>query len=84
MTHHHTCRRSGKDGLLWRPSQERSNWNYYWWYWIISLLFVLLFVWICAALAASKGYNPVLFGTLGFFFIVTLIIVLVLPRKTTR
>lgn len=37
---------------------------------------------ICAVVAKSKGRSAVLFGILGFFFsIITLIVVLVLPRK---
>jgi hypothetical protein len=37
---------------------------------------------ICAAVAKSKGYSALLFGLLGFFFsILTLIVVLVIPRK---
>ena len=37
---------------------------------------------ICALVAKSKGYSAVLFGILGLIFsIVTLIVVLVIPRK---
>lgn len=37
---------------------------------------------ICGAVARAKGYSAVLFGLLGLFFsIITLIVVLVLPRK---
>ena len=37
---------------------------------------------ICAAVAKGKGYSALLFGILGFFFsILTLIVVLVIPRK---
>ena len=54
------------------------------WYWIISLVFALLFAWLCARIAGGKGHSPVLFGILGFFFtLITLIVVLVLPRKRT-
>ena len=51
---------------------------------LISLVIAVLCAWLCAWIAGSKGYSPVLFGILGFFFFfVTLIVVLVLPRKTT-
>lgn len=37
---------------------------------------------ICAIVAKGKGYSALLFGLLGFFFsIITLIVVLVIPRK---
>jgi len=37
---------------------------------------------ICALVAKTKGYSAILFAILGFFFsIITLIVVLVLPRK---
>jgi len=37
---------------------------------------------ICAFVAKSKGYSAVLFGILGLIFsIITLIVVLVIPRK---
>jgi len=53
-----------------------------WWYWLLSFIVAVIFAWICATLAARKGYSPVVFGILGFFFfIITLIVVLVLPRK---
>ncbi len=49
-----------------------------------SLVIAVLLAWTCARIAGSKGYSPVLFGILGFFFwLITLIVVLVLPRKTT-
>ena len=28
----------------------------------------VLCAWLCASLAGNKGYSPVLFGILGFFF----------------
>jgi membrane associated rhomboid family serine protease len=56
----------------------------YWWYWVVSLVVALIFAWVCAYIARSKGYSPVLFGILGFFFfLITLIVLLVLPRKTS-
>ena len=37
---------------------------------------------ICAVVAKSKGYGAVLFGILGLIFsIITLIVVLLIPRK---
>ncbi|MDQ6649464.1 MAG: deoxyribodipyrimidine photolyase [Actinomycetota bacterium] len=37
---------------------------------------------ICAVVAGGKGYSAILFGILGFFFsIITLVVVLVIPRK---
>lgn len=37
---------------------------------------------ICAVVAKSKGYSAVLFGLLGLIFsIITLIVVLLIPRK---
>ncbi len=37
---------------------------------------------ICAVVAKSKGYSAILFGILGLFFsIITLVVVLVIPRK---
>ena len=51
-------------------------------YWLISLV-IGCCARGCALVAGDKGYSPVLFGILGFFFfLITLIVVLVLPRKT--
>jgi len=37
---------------------------------------------LCAVIAAAKGRSAILFGVLGLFFsLITLIVVLVLPRK---
>jgi len=37
---------------------------------------------VCGLIAKTKGYNALLFAVLGFFFsIITLIVVLVIPRK---
>jgi hypothetical protein len=37
---------------------------------------------ICAIVAKSKGYSAALFAVLGFFFsILTIIVVLVIPRR---
>jgi len=38
---------------------------------------------ICGLVAKSKGYSALLFAVLGFFFsIITLIVVLAIPRRT--
>ncbi|PZS15014.1 MAG: deoxyribodipyrimidine photolyase [Pseudonocardiales bacterium] len=37
---------------------------------------------LCAFIARSKGYSAILFAVLGFFFsIITLIVVLVIPKR---
>ncbi len=37
---------------------------------------------ICGLIAKSKGYSAILFAILGFFFsIITLIVILVIPRR---
>jgi len=37
---------------------------------------------ICGLIAKSKGHSTILFAILGFFFsIITLIVVLVIPRR---
>jgi sugar phosphate permease len=37
---------------------------------------------VCGLIAKTKGYSALLFAVLGFFFsIITLIVVLVIPRK---
>ncbi len=37
---------------------------------------------LCGLIAKTKGYSTVLFAVLGFFFsIITLIVVLVIPRR---
>jgi len=38
---------------------------------------------ICGLIAKTKGYSALLFAVLGFFFsILTLIVILVIPRRT--
>ena len=38
---------------------------------------------LCAVIAGAKGRSAVLFGILGLFFsLITLIVVIVIPRKT--
>lgn len=37
---------------------------------------------VCALVAKAKGYSGILFGLLGLFFsLITLLVVLVIPRK---
>ena len=49
---------------------------------IIYLIGAIIAAVICAVVAKGKGYSALLFGILGFFFsIITLIVVLVIPRK---
>lgn len=37
---------------------------------------------LCALIAAAKGRSPLLFGVLGLFFsIITLVVVILIPRK---
>jgi hypothetical protein len=49
---------------------------------IISVLVGLVFAFACAAIAGGKGRSRALFGILGFFFsLITLIVVLLIPRK---
>ena len=40
---------------------------------------------ICGLVAKAKGYSALLFAVLGFFFsIITLIVVIVIPRRGAR
>jgi hypothetical protein len=49
---------------------------------IISVLISLVFAFACAAIAGGKGRSRAVFGILGFFFsFITLIVVLLIPRK---
>ncbi|HEY7859202.1 MAG TPA: hypothetical protein VIC82_11955 [Candidatus Nanopelagicales bacterium] len=53
-------------------------------YSIVGLIVGIIFAWACAKIAGGKGYSAVLFAILGFFFsCITLVIVLVLPRRTS-
>ncbi len=54
-----------------------------WWYYVVSFVLAVLFAWLCAWIAGRKGYSPIVFGILGFFFfLITLIVLLVLPDKS--
>ncbi len=49
---------------------------------VISLVVSLIFAFACSAIAGSKGRGRILWGILGFFFsLITLVVVLLLPRK---
>jgi len=49
----------------------------------VYLALALLIAWICATLANNKGYSPLIFGIPGFFFfLITLIVVPLLPKRT--
>ncbi len=49
---------------------------------VFALIYGLLVASLCAFLAKRKGYSVVLFGILGFFFsLITLIVLLFIPRK---
>jgi hypothetical protein len=50
---------------------------------ILLLIGGLIAAVICALVAKAKGYSALLFAVLGLFFsIITLIVVLVIPRRT--
>jgi len=48
---------------------------------IFYLIGGIIVVVVCALIAKSKGHSAVLFGILGFFFSITLIVILVVPRR---
>jgi membrane associated rhomboid family serine protease len=55
------------------------------WGWILSFVVSVVLAYVCARIAVSKGRSGVLFGILGFFFsIITLIVIIILPRKDRR
>jgi hypothetical protein len=48
----------------------------------LGLVISIVFAVACYMIAKGKGRGPVLWGVLGFFFrIITLIVILILPRK---
>lgn len=54
------------------------------WLYFIGLAVAALFGYICARIAGGKGRSPVGYGLLGFFFpLVGLIIIAVLPSRST-
>lgn len=65
-----------------RSGPVESNVTYPLWSLVVWFVVGLIFAFICAAIAGGKGYPRLLFGVLGFFFAcITLIIVLVIPRR---
>lgn len=51
---------------------------------IFGLIISIIFLFACRAIAASKGRSTTLWAILGFFFtLIALIIILVLPKKTS-
>jgi hypothetical protein len=57
------------------------------WNWVFTIFWFCVAVAcavVCGSIAEGKGYSRLLFTILGFlFFIITLIVVLVLPSKDT-
>ena len=54
----------------------------YWLYWTIAVIVEFLCIYLCASIAARKGYSPLLWAILGFFFFfISLIVLLVLPDR---
>ena len=57
-----------------------SFWGFLWW--IIAIVLWALFIYFTFMLAASKGRSPLLWVILAIFFpLITIIILLILPRK---
>lgn len=49
---------------------------------IFALILDIIVAIACGTIAKGKGYSAILFGVLGFFFsLITLIVVVVIPRK---
>ncbi len=58
--------------------------DYPWWYWLIVFAIDALLALWCGWFAERKGYSRLLFTVLGFlFFIITAVVILVLPSKRT-
>ena len=54
------------------------------WLWLIGLAIAIVVAVLCYRIAEGKGRSGVLWGILGFIFpIIALIIILVLPSKST-
>jgi predicted cobalt transporter CbtA len=54
------------------------------WLWLISLAIAIVVAVLCYRIAEGKGRSGVLWGILGFIIpIIALIIILVLPDKST-
>ncbi len=49
---------------------------------VIGIIIDLIFAFACSRIATSKGRGAILWGVLGFFFsLITLIVVLIIPRR---
>ena len=52
---------------------------------VISGIVGIVFAVVCYMFTVRKGYNPILFAILGFFFsLITFIVILVLPDKNKQ
>ncbi len=57
-------------------------WSFLWW--IIAVVLWVLFIYFTFLLAASKGRSPLLWVILAIFFpLITIIVLLVIPPKST-
>jgi len=53
-------------------------------WWLFIVLFWVVFLVLTMTIARSKGHNPLIWGLLAIFFpLITVIIVLLLPDRTT-
>ena len=57
-------------------------WTFLWW--IIGLIIWVVFIYFTYMLAASKGRSPLLWVILAIFFpLITIIVLLIIPSKST-
>ncbi|MBE0617176.1 MAG: hypothetical protein IH608_04525 [Proteobacteria bacterium] len=60
-------------------------WGLAWFWWFIIVIFWVMFMYFTFMLAASKGRSPFLWVILAIFLpLITIIILLVLPDRSTR
>jgi len=53
-------------------------------WWLVIVFFWVVFLMLTMTIARSKGHSPLLWGLLAVFFpLITIIIVLLLPDRTT-
>jgi len=53
-------------------------------WWLVIVFFWIVFLMLTMTIARSKGHSPLLWGLLAVFFpLITIIIVLLLPNRTT-
>ena len=51
--------------------------------WLLAVVFWVIFLYFTMTIAARKGHSPLLWGLLAVFFpLISLIIVLLLPRRS--